>query len=106
MLVGKDASASPVACTLSPDEFRRRRDELLPVLLQRAGQVMDLENGLRFHFAAAPGLLGELASIIEQEQVCCSFLRFQISIEPGAGAIALEVTGPAGTREMLRNLGM
>ena len=35
----------------------------------------------------------ELASIIEQEQARCSFLRFQISIEAGAGAITLEVTG-------------
>jgi hypothetical protein len=95
-----------MACTLSPQELRHRRDELLPMLLKRARQVEDLENGLRFHFAACPGLLGELARIIEQEQVCCSFLRFQISIEPGAGAITLEVTGPAGTREMLRELGM
>jgi len=93
-----------VACDLPPEELRRRRDELLPGLVKRAGQVVDLENGLRFHFAAGPGLLGELASIIEQEQVCCRFLRFQISIEPGGGAITLEVTGPAGTREMLRRL--
>jgi hypothetical protein len=95
-----------LACNLPPDELRHRREELLPGLLKRAGQVMDLENGLRFHFATCPGLLSELASIIEREQVCCSFLRFQISIEPGAGAITLEVTGPAGTREMLRDLGM
>ena len=105
-MLSKDASPSPVVCTLSPDELRHRRDELLPGLLKRAGPVMDLENGLCFHFAACPGLLGELASIIEQEQDCCSFLRFQISIEPGAGEITLEITGPAGTREMLRDLGM
>jgi hypothetical protein len=70
-----------VACSLPPEELRHRRDELLPGLLKRAEHVMDLENGLRFHFAACPGLLSELASIIEQEQVCCSFLRFQISID-------------------------
>ncbi len=99
-------SEDVVACNLPPEELRHRREELLPGLLKRAEQVMDLENGLRFHFAACAGLLRELASIIEQEQVCCSFLRFQISIEPGAGAITLEVTGPAGTREMLRGLGM
>lgn len=97
---------SVVACNLPPKELRYRRDELLPGLLKRAEQAMDLENGLRFHFAACPGLLGELASIIEQEQVCCSFLRFQILVEPGAGGITLEVTGPAGTRALLRDLGM
>ena len=94
-----------MACNLPPEELRHRRDELLPGLLERAEQVIDLENGLRFHFAACPGLLSDLTSIIEQEQVCCSFLHFQISIAPGTGAIALEVTGPAGTRELLRKLG-
>jgi hypothetical protein len=81
-----------------PHPFRRLRNGFLderPECFQR-----------RAHFAACPGLLSELARIIEQEQVCCTFLRFQISIEPGVDAITLEVTGPAGTREMLRDLGM
>jgi hypothetical protein len=55
-------------------------------------------------FPPTPGLLTELAGIIEQEQVCCRFLRLQISIAPDAGAITLEVVGPPGTREMLRSL--
>ena len=95
-----------VACILPADELRQRRDELLPGLRKRAEQVTELNNGLRFHFAVSPGLLIELAGVIEQEQLCCSFLRFQISIEPAAGGIALDVTGPSGTREMLRGLGI
>jgi hypothetical protein len=95
-----------VACNLPADELRQRRDELLPGLRKRAEQVIELTDGLRFHFTASPGLLGELASVIEQEQLCCSFLRFQISVEPGVCGIKLDVTGPAGTREMLRELGM
>jgi hypothetical protein len=95
-----------LACNLPADELRQRRDELLPGLRKRAEQVIELTDGLRFQFATSPGLLIELAGVIAQEQLCCSFLRFQISIEPGAGGIALEVTGPSGTREMLRGLGM
>ena len=63
-----------------------------------------MPNGLRLRFAAKPGLLAELARIIEQEQTCCSFLQFHIAVEAGNGPITFDVTGPSGTREMLRAL--
>jgi hypothetical protein len=102
--MSKTATTSEVTCLLSPDELQKQRQDLLPGLFQRAEKITDLPNGLKFDFPHSPGLLSELASVIGREQVCCSFLRFQISIEPGAGPIALEVTGPDGTREMLRGL--
>lgn len=89
---------------LSPDELRAKREELIPGLLKRADQITELENGCRLRFASRPGLLDELAGAIEQERTCCSFLRFQIVVEPNDGPIVFEVTGPAGTREMLRAL--
>ncbi|EYF00323.1 hypothetical protein [Chondromyces apiculatus] len=92
------------SCSLSSAQLAQRRQALIPGLLERAEQVTDLDEGLRLHFKHRPGLLAELAAVIEQEQVCCSFLRFQLSIEPGAGPVDVEITGPAGTREMLRSL--
>lgn len=89
---------------MSPDELRQRRQELIPGLLERATEVVDVEDGLRLRFTSSPGLLMSLASVTEQEQSCCSFLRFRILVEPHAGDVELEVTGPAGTREMLRAL--
>jgi hypothetical protein len=94
----------PVACTLTPDQLRERRAELLPALFQRAETVTDLPNGFKLQFASGPNLLSELIGVIEQESVCCRFLRFQLSIEPAAGPVTLEVTGPSGTREVLRGL--
>lgn len=97
-------------CTLSLDELAARRKELIPGLFDRARTVTDVDaladdhDGLRFEFASAPGLLGELAAVIERERGCCSFLRFALAAEPHAGAIVLEVTGPAGTGAMLRGL--
>ena len=97
-------SSTGPACSLSPDQLRERRRELLPGLLKRADDVSDLPNGLRLRFASRPGLLAELARIIEQEQTCCSFLQFRIEVEASGGPITFEVTGPSGTREMLRAL--
>jgi hypothetical protein len=92
------------ACSLSSDQLRERRQELLPGLFRRADDVSDMPNGLRLRFAAKPGLLAELACIIEQEQTCCGFLQFHIAVEAGNGPITFDVTGPSVTREMLRAL--
>jgi hypothetical protein len=96
-------SSSPI-CSLSPEQLQQRRQVLIPGLLKRADQVTSLDDGFRLRFAYRDGLLAELARVIEQEQTCCSFLRFRLSVEPGAGPITFEVTGPPGTGQMLRSL--
>jgi len=98
------ASTSNAHCSLAPEELQKRRQDLIPGLLKRAKEVIDLENGVRARFASSPGLLSSLATVIEQEQICCSFLRFRISIAPHGGDVEVEVTGPPGTAEMLRGL--
>ena len=94
----------PIVCTLTPEELARRRDGLLPGLIERAALVEELENGLRLRFPNAKGLLTELIQVVEAERCCCTFLRFQLIAEPGEGPITFEVTGPPGTREFLRSL--
>ncbi len=94
----------PPSCTLSPEQLRAQREELLPGLFKRADKVSDISNGLRLRFIAKPGLLVEIARIIEKEQVCCSFLHFAVTAEPGGGEITLDITGPPGTREILQAL--
>ena len=93
-----------VACKLSPAQLAARRHELIPGLFKRAEKVEDIADGLRFHFASKPGLLSDLARLMEQEQDCCSFLRFQFTMEPSEGPVTFDVTGPKGTAEMLRKL--
>lgn len=99
-----DTAARAPVCTLSPAELDARRDGLIPGLFKRAAHVTKLENGYQMRFAARDGLLDELARVIEQERGCCSFLRFQITVEPENGPVSFDVTGPPGTREMLDRL--
>jgi hypothetical protein len=100
----EDAVTTPIACSLTPEDLRSRRDTLLPGLIRRADRVSDLDNGLRLEFKSRSGLLAEVAQIMEQERGCCGFLRFQLTVEAEGGAITLDVTGPEGTREVLRSL--
>jgi hypothetical protein len=94
----------PIVCTLAPEQLQSARDGLIPGLFSRADKVEDVENGLRMSFTTQPGLLADLAHMMEQERGCCRFLRFQLTAEPAAGAIVLDITGPPGTREVLRAL--
>jgi hypothetical protein len=99
-----DAVPAPLACSLTPEDLRNRRDALLPGLIHRADRVTDLDNGLRLEFKTKPGVLAEIARIMEQERGCCTFLRFSLTTEPEDGPITFDVTGPKGTREVLRSL--
>ena len=94
----------PVACTLSPDALKTRREGLLSTLLGRAEDHEELPDGHRLRFAPARDTLSLVARTIEAERECCRFLRFQIVVEPDGGPIWLELTGPAGTREFVSAL--
>lgn len=98
------ALASGEACKLSPEQLAARRQALIPGLFERAEEVSDIPDGLRFRFANQPGLLADLSRVMEREQDCCSFLRFQLTLEPNAGPVSFEVTGPGGTGATLRKL--
>jgi hypothetical protein len=101
---GPSNKDAPIACSLSPDELASRRDQLLPGLIREAEKVTEIENGLRLTFAHSVDALRKIVGVVEQEQRCCTFLRFQITTEPDHGPIVFEVTGPVGTLELLKGL--
>lgn len=94
----------PIACSLTPEALRARRDGLLADLLQRAASSESFDEGLRLRFAAGPDTLTAIARAIEAERHCCRFLRFTLTVEPDEGPMVLQLTGPPGTREFLAAL--
>jgi hypothetical protein len=91
----------PVVCTLTPEARSARREGLLLDLVRRAARRSELTDGHRLEFAAAGDTLSALARAVDAERRCCRFLRFRITVEPDAGPIVLEMTGPPGTREFM-----
>jgi hypothetical protein len=94
----------PIACTLTPEALRTRRDGLLMDLLRRAERREDLVDGLRLEFAPSAETITLIARAVEAERHCCRFLRFGMTVEPDGGPVFLELTGPAGTREFVSAL--
>jgi hypothetical protein len=95
---------TPIACTLSPDALRARRDGLLADLLRRADHQELIEEGLRVRFSPEADTLATIAQVVDAERRCCRFLRFVITVEPDGGAISLELSGPVGSREFIAGL--
>jgi hypothetical protein len=94
----------PIACSLRPEELKQRADELLPRLASAATKCAPIESGYGFEIAPSGETLRAIIEVIDVERQCCRFLRFQLTVEPDGGPFRLDVTGPAGTQEFLRNL--
>ena len=94
----------PIACTLSEDALRARREGLLGRVARRASAMTKVRGGYRLEFTAEPDTLSLLAAMIDAERQCCRFLRFDLRVEPDVGPIALELTGPEGTEAFLEAL--
>jgi hypothetical protein len=94
----------PIVCTLQPGELNARANQLLPGVVAAATARQTIENGFRFEFRPDGELLASIVRMIEAERHCCRFLRFVITVEPDGGPVALELSGPAGTREFIAGL--
>jgi hypothetical protein len=94
----------PIACALTPDALRARREGLLSDLVRRAEGREDVSEGLRLRFAPTSETLATIARAVEAERHCCRFLRFGITVEPDGGPVFLELTGPSGTRDFISAL--
>ena len=91
----------PIACTLTPEALRERRDGLLADLWRRAETHEHVDEGVRLRFAPVADTLAAIITAVDAERHCCRFLRFGIVVEPDGGPIILELTGPPGTREFV-----
>lgn len=91
----------PIACTLTPEALRTRREGLLRDLVRRAERRENLPDGLRLEFAPSAETIALIAQAVEAERHCCRFLRFAMTVEPDGGPVFLGLTGPAGTRDFV-----
>ena len=94
----------PIACSLDPTALAARRNGLLARLVQRASGRCDVPDGIQLRFPADAEIISAIAEVVNAERLCCRFLGFTIIVQPDAGPITLDLTGPPGTREFLADL--
>lgn len=88
------------SCTLSRDALDARREGALNELFSKARGFEARSDGYRALFPDSPAIRDEIEAFRSFESDCCSFMK--IAIRPRAdGLIAVDMTGPEGTREFL-----
>jgi hypothetical protein len=89
----------PIACTLTPEEFKERKAEHLKKAGGSLLEAVERPDGYAFRFP--PEMFDELARVVGLERRCCAFLRFSLTSESGNGPVWLEITGPAESKAFL-----
>jgi hypothetical protein len=97
-----DNQPTGVYCKLTSTELRARLEQIRVDLLGAVVAVDDLDSGYRFWFESSSDRLRQLAEFVDFESQCCPFLDFEISLKSEAKVVALSLTGPDGTRELLK----
>lgn len=98
-----DMQSEPLACdtsALDPSQWERHR-EVVEGLIEAVDSVEEVPHGLRLRLCTDSSALALAAEFISRERVCCPFLTFGLTAPAGA-AVELEITGPQGTRKLLR----
>ncbi len=101
-IFSNSASDVSIACALDRTRFAERKkliDQIAGVAIERKS----ISNGLALGFAPRPGLVSKLAEFVELERVCCPFLSFKMDVTT-RGNVWLELTGPAASQRIIREL--
>jgi hypothetical protein len=61
-------------------------------------------DGVRFEFDPAPGIVAQIADVVERERRCCRFLHFALEVPEAGRVITLAISGPEGTGAFLESL--
>ena len=102
--MGTEARRSPIpiACRLTDEDQRHRREELSRSLFSGREDARELDDGYEFVFPGGAVWAEKLVSFVVSERECCPFLTFEILFESGGGPVSLRVRGPEGAREFIR----
>jgi hypothetical protein len=88
----EDTVDQPVACTLTPDAYRARTQDLAALAARGLRSREKTTDGARLLFADSAQMEADLRTAIAAEARCCPFLRMTLG-RTDAGLV-LEVSGP------------
>ena len=87
--------AEPIACTLTPGDYRNRVDWIETLAKQSLRSAR--RNGLTLRLTYGPEAVEAVRDLVRKEQSCCAFLRFEMRED--AHGVHLSVTAPERARD-------
>jgi hypothetical protein len=102
----KDLDDTPIACSLTTPELREREATLLAQFRSVVVEAEELQDGFAFHLTGGCKVIDLTAELIGAERECCPFLTFEVVALANKGPVTVRVTGPAGTKQLVRSVFM
>jgi hypothetical protein len=95
--------STEISCKLSTNEMRKRRETVLADLKKEIIEKKEMKNGFAFKFAGTDENLDQLSTFIKTERACCDFFTFNLSVSGDKSEIWMELIGPDGTKDMIKD---
>jgi hypothetical protein len=92
-----------VVCTLTEEELRERRRNVLDSIRSQVIAVTRSASGYGYSFDPSSEVLAALGRLVDLERKCCPFLSFKIVVPAGGAPIQLEVSGPLEAKAAIEN---
>ena len=73
----------PIACSLTDNELRERRKNVLDKIAASLIDSEELPDGFRYRFSIDNSILQNLITVINLERKCFPFLSFKLNLEAG-----------------------
>ena len=90
-----------LVCKLTTPEMDERKKTVLASLRKQVLDKEELEDGYRFKFVGTDSMVNELTEFAKTERHCCEFFTFNLTMSGDTNALWFEITGPAGTKEII-----
>jgi hypothetical protein len=90
----------PVACNLTGNEYKARREEVTE-LFKLAQAVEELADGYSYSFMGSSEIAQKLTNFVLTERVCCPFFIFELQFAPNFSSIRLNLRGSAEIKQFL-----
>ena len=92
-----------LSCKLTSPELRKRKETVIRSLKSQLLQKKELANGYSYKFVGSDRMVDELTEFIKTERACCDFFVFNLSISGDKTEAWLEITGPKGAKDFLKD---
>ncbi|MFN0176128.1 MAG: hypothetical protein ACKVU0_15880 [Saprospiraceae bacterium] len=92
-----------IACKLTSSELEARKAGAVAELKKKILETVETEHGYALRFAGSDETLDQLMIFIQTERQCCSFFTFKLGIQDPESPMWMEISGPDGTKEFVKN---
>lgn len=96
------ASGAPIACTLTPEQYRGRTADLAALADRALRSRVRTEAGERLTFDATDEIQRDLEAAVAAEASCCAFLTMELRREDDR--LVLDISGPQDARPIIAGL--